>query len=54
MIGRQLLPAHAVAQRDGHGALGGLLAHNVLVQLGDNLARRQLFERQLLVFRRTR
>ncbi len=29
---RQLLPAHAIAQGDGHGALGVMLADHVLVQ----------------------
>ena len=53
-IGRQFLPPHAVAQRNRHGALGRLLPHDVLVQLRHNLARRQLFQRQLLVFRRSR
>ena len=38
---RQLLPPHAVAQRDGDGALGLALADDVLVELGDDLARRQ-------------
>jgi hypothetical protein len=38
-VRRQLLPALAVAQRNGHGALGGLLADNVFVEFGDNLAR---------------
>src|SRR6476646_4245531 len=27
-LGRDLLPAPAIAQRDGHGALGGALAHD--------------------------
>jgi hypothetical protein len=31
-----LLAAPAVAQRDGHGALGAGLAHDVVVQLGDD------------------
>ena len=53
-IGRQLLPAHAVAQRNGHGALGGLLADDVLVQLGDNLARRQFIERESVLLQRYR
>src|SRR5690606_15117390 len=38
------LPAPAVAQRDGDRLLGGVLAHDVLVQLRDDLARRQLVE----------
>ena len=40
-LGRQLLAPHPVAQRDGHGALGGRLPDDVLVQFGDDLARRQ-------------
>ena len=31
--------APAIAQRDGHGALGGVLADDVLVELLDDLAR---------------
>ena len=38
---RQPLAADAVAQRDGHRALGLGLADHVLVELGDNLARRE-------------
>jgi hypothetical protein len=34
----QLQAAPAVAQRDGDGALGVLLADDVLVELGDDLA----------------
>ena len=49
-VGRQLLAALAVAQRNGHGALGGRLADDVLVELGDDLARRQLVEREVLFF----
>ena len=40
-LGRQPLTAQAVAQRDRHGALGLGLTDDVLVQLGDDLARRQ-------------
>ena len=40
---RQLLAARAVAQRDGDGALGLRLADDVLVELGDDLPRRQRF-----------
>ena len=40
-VGRELLAAHAVAQRDGDRALGRALADHVLVQLGDDLPRRQ-------------
>ena len=47
---RQLLPAHAVAQRDRDGALGGRLADDVLVELGDDLARRQRLGRGLRGF----
>jgi hypothetical protein len=36
---RQLQAAPAVAQRDRDGALGVLLADDVLVELGDDLAR---------------
>ena len=32
-LGRQLLPAHAIAQRDGHGALGVVLADDIFVEL---------------------
>ncbi len=36
----ELLPPPAVAQRDGHGArFGVLLADDVAVELGDDLAR---------------
>ena len=35
---RQLLAPPAVAQRDGHGALGVVLADDVAVELGDDLA----------------
>ena len=38
---RQLLPAHAIAQRDGDGALGLALADHVFVELGDDLTRRE-------------
>ncbi len=49
-IGRELLAAHAVAQCDGHGALGGLLADDIFVQFGDDFARGQIVEREFLVF----
>ena len=42
---RQLLPAHPVAQRDRDRALRLVLADDVLVELGDDLARRQRFGR---------
>ena len=35
----ELLPAPAVAQRDGDGALGVVLADDVAVELGDDFAR---------------
>ena len=38
---RQLLPPHAVAQRDRDGALRLVLPDDVLVELGDDLPRRQ-------------
>ncbi len=43
-LGRELLAADAVAQRDGDGALGGVLADDVLVELGHDLPRRHLVE----------
>ena len=46
-LGRELLPAHAVAQRDGDRALRRGLPDDVLVQLDDDFARRQLVERRL-------
>ncbi len=39
-VGRQLLAALAIAQRDRHGTLGGLLANDVFVELCDDFARR--------------
>ena len=45
----QFLAADAVAQGDGHGALGVGLADHVLVQLADDFARRQLVEDRLVV-----
>jgi hypothetical protein len=38
-LGRQLLAPPAVAQRDGDGALGVVLADDVAVELGNDLAR---------------
>ena len=49
-FGRELLAAHAIAQRDGDGALGVVLADDVLVEFGDDLARRQFVERDLFFF----
>ena len=37
----ELLAAPAVAERDGDGALGVVLADDVAVELGDGLARRE-------------
>ena len=47
---RELLPAHAVAQRNGDGALGRMLPNDVLVQLRDDLARGHFIECERLVF----
>jgi len=49
---RELLAPHAVAQRDRDGALGGALSDHVLVQLGDDLTRRQRVGRRLRLFRK--
>src|SRR5207302_9486337 len=49
-FGRELLPAHAVAPRDGHRALGGVLADNEFIEFGNNLARREFVEREFLLF----
>ena len=49
-FGRQLLAAHAVAQRDGDGALGVFLANDVLVEFSDDLARSQFVQRKLFFF----
>src|ERR1035438_9894612 len=49
-FGRKLLPAHAVAQGDGDGALRVFLPDNILVQFGDDFARRQFVERDLFFF----
>ena len=49
-LGRELLAAHAVAQRDGDGALGVLLSDNVLVEFGDDFARGQFVQRDLFFF----
>ncbi len=46
-FGRELLPAHAVAQSDGDRALRGGLSDDVFVQLDDNFARREFVERRL-------
>jgi hypothetical protein len=38
------LPTHAVPQRYGDGALGVMLADDMLVELGHDLARREFVE----------
>ena len=43
-LGRKLLAAQAVAQRDGDGAFGVGLPDDVLIELADDFARRQLVE----------
>ena len=45
-LGRELLPAHPVAQRNRDGALGVFLADDVLVELCDDLPRRQAVGRR--------
>ena len=45
-LGREFLPAHAIAQRDGNRALCGGLAHDVLVQFDDDFPRCQLVKRR--------
>jgi hypothetical protein len=45
-----MLPAHAVAQSDGYGALRVFLSDNVFVELNDDFARGQLIERDLFFF----
>ncbi len=49
-IRRELLPPHAVAQGNRHGALGILLPHDVLVQFGDDLTRGEFVESNLFFF----
>ena len=48
---RQLLSPRAVAQRDRDGALGASLPDDVLVELGDDLTRRQRFHGRGRCFR---
>ena len=48
-VGREFLPAHAIAQRHRHRALGCRLADDVLIQLGHDLPRRQFVEPELLL-----
>ena len=43
-LGRELLAAHAIAQRDGHGALRLVLADNIFVELAHDFARGQFVE----------
>ena len=43
---RKFLAPHAVAQSDGHGALGGGLSDDVFVELDDDFARSQFVERR--------
>ena len=40
---RELLPPPAIAQRDGHGALGRVLPDDVRVELAHDLFRREAF-----------
>ena len=41
-FGRELLTAHAIAQGDGYGTLGGSLSDDVLIQLDYDFARSEL------------
>ena len=52
-LGRKLLASHAIAKSDGDGALGGVLADDVLVELRDDFAWSHVVERgeQFLLFR---
>jgi hypothetical protein len=47
---RRALPPPAIAQRDGHGLLGVRLAHDVPIELGDDLARREVREARQRLF----
>ena len=49
-VGRQFLPAHAVAQGNGDRALGVVLADDMLVEFGDDFTRCQLVECDLFFF----
>ena len=49
-VGSKFLAAHAIAQGDGDGALGVLLADDMLVQLGDDFTRSQFVECDLFFF----
>ena len=44
-FGREFLAADAIAQGDGHGFFGEVLADDVFVQLDNDFARRELVER---------
>ena len=54
-FGRKLLATHAIAQGDCDGTFGGVLADDVFVELGDDLAWRHVVERgqKLLLGRRS-
>ncbi len=45
-LGRDILPAPAVAQRDRDRALGVVLADDIAIELGDDLARRHHMRRR--------
>ncbi len=49
-VGGKLLPAHAIAQGNGDGALGVLLADDMLVQFRDNFTRSEFVEGDLFFF----
>jgi hypothetical protein len=44
------LPAHAIAQGNGNGALSRVLSNDVLIQFRDDLARCHLIECERLIF----
>jgi hypothetical protein len=46
----ELLAAHAIAQCDGDGTLGVLLAYNMLVQFSDDFTRSEFVECDLFFF----
>ena len=48
-LGRQLLPPPAIADGDGHGPLGGVLADDVFVQFGDDLTGCQVSHKYLFL-----
>jgi hypothetical protein len=45
-FGLQFLASHAIAQGNGDGFFGGILADNVFVQFDDDLPRSQFVERR--------